>query len=224
MSALTVPEKDRKVLGELATVPQDRISALIEAISTANPMLTTRSLATKVAAAASMSDMQALRIIRLVTTMSAVRTREHLSIDAFSDRICDLAFSKEQEPSLSPEVQATLRGYLRQLLSINSLYITGKALEVMRDNERSMCEPRVITDLRTVFDLQDKPAAAMAIHLLRISYHEGGPERQQIVVALDSRDLRELRRVLERAEDKEREIKEIASKAALLWLSPVDDD
>jgi len=225
MATLTVPEKDKKALTELATQSKDRVGALIEALRNEKPMLLMRHLATRVAPAAGMTEAEALKILRLVATMSAVRTRENLSIEAFTDRVCELAFDKLSGENASA-VQATLREYLRQLLSVRSLYTTGKALEVTREHEHVMCDPRVITDLRTVFGLDGKPDAAVAVHLLRISYHDGvvGEDRKQFTVAMDSEELRELRALLERAEEKEKAIKNIALQAQLLWLDPADAD
>lgn len=225
-AAFTVPDRDRKALSELGSLSHDRLHALIEALKQARPALLIRQLAARVALAAAMSESEASKIIRLVARMSYVRTRNNLSIQAFVDRVCEVAFGKDQEPQISPDVQAILKDYLRQLLSINPLYITGKALEIMHDNQHTLCESRVITDLRTVFDLDGKPAAAMAVHMLRISYHEGllDSDRKQIVVSLDSEDVRELKSILDRAEAKEGMIKDIAVNSRLLWLNPGEDE
>lgn len=226
MATLTVPEKDKKALGELAAQSKDRIVALVEALRNEKPMLLMRQLAARVAPAAGMTEAEALKIIRLVATMSSVRTRENLTVDSFTDRVCALAFEKDPQRGepLTPKVQAALKEYLRQLLSIRSLFVTGKALELTREHEHVMCEPRVVTDLRTIFGLDGKPDAAVAVHLLRISYHDGvvGNDRKQFTVAMDSEELRELKALLERAEEKEKSIKGIALQSQLLWLDPAD--
>jgi hypothetical protein len=222
MAAITVPERDHKALGELVNLPGDRLGALLKALQAAEPTLLMRDLAAHVAPAAGVNASDALRLIRLLATMYAVRTREDLTVDAFADEICRAAEETgKPELQLSPEVREPFKRYLAELLSLKSLFVTAKALEVTHEHEHALCDARILTDMRPVFGLNNEPAAAVAVHMLKLSYHEGfHGDIRNFFVALTPENIREFKHLIERAEIKEASLKTIAARSGLLWLEP----
>lgn len=92
-------------------------------------------------------------------------------------------------------------------------------MEVMREHEHVLCEPRVLTDLRPVFGKNEEPAAGVIVHTMKIKYHEGayGPLKE-FFVALNSEDIEELRDILDRATRKEESLRRLATEAGLRCL------
>ena len=218
MAAITVPEKDQKALGELASLSGRQIVALIDALKVAQPTLLMRELAAKVAPKAGMDVSETLRFIRLLATMYAVRVREGLTVDQFAEEI--LRATDKAGVLQSEQGQESFKGYLRDLLSIESLFVTAKALEISREHEHRLCEPRILTDMRPIFGLDDEPVAVVPVHMLRIAYHEGyeSTDAREFFVALTSDNIRELKRLLNRAEAKETKLRNVAEKSGLMWL------
>src|SRR5690606_37680681 len=103
--------------------------------------------------------------------------------------------------------EASLHQFLTRALDLrDSVGVTSKAWVVIREYERTYCSGRVLTDLRPVFGLDsDQPAAFVVAHNLRISFHRGD-ELEEFFVALRSKDLQDLKQVLERASQKDRQL------------------
>ena len=224
MAAITVPDKEKKALGELANLPGSRLSSLIESLRSAQATLLVRDLAAQVAPKAEMEEREVLRFIRLLATMYAVRTREGLSVEHFADEIYRAA--EEGGLQLDPETRERFKRYLQELLSIESLFVTAKALEISREHEHVLCEPRIITDMRPIFGLNDEAVAVVPVHVLRLAYHVGStdPETKEFFVALTSDNVRDLKKLAIRAEAKERKLKALADKLNWLWLERKADE
>ena len=224
MSALTVPEKDQKPMGELVDLSAKRLRAFMKALSVAPPKLLLRDLAQSVAEKSGMSRSEVLPILRLLTTLYALRNREGTDAATFSEDVC-LALVKTGNPKLRLEGprREAFKTILAQLMSFKSLFVSAKARDVMREHERVMCEARILTDMRAVFDEDEKPAAAVFVHMLKVRYHEGawGP-LHEFFVALSSENLRTLIGMLKRAERKETALKMVARQGGLPCLSNGD--
>ncbi len=104
---------------------------------------------------------------------------------------------------------------LAALLALDSLNsIALKAKELQAESERTFCDARIITDVRPVFgeNIEDSPAMII-VHTLKIGFHESG--HKDIYVALDAGDIANLKKTLQRAEDKANKLKAILDKAGL---------
>jgi hypothetical protein len=101
----------------------------------------------------------------------------------------------------------------------SALAVSSKALDVMQDHARVFCYGRVLTDLRPIFkaEVEQGPSAFVAVHTLKIAYHEGG-EHQELFVALDRNDIKQLADLLSRALKKEEALRSLASQRDLKIL------
>ncbi|MFB1295785.1 hypothetical protein ACAG24_009740 [Mycobacterium sp. pW049] len=96
-----------------------------------------------------------------------------------------------------------LPGRLASLLSVPSMRAFGKAVDVSQESDRLLHTSRVITDIRPVFgnDVEREPIGAVISHTLRLDYFEHG-EVRTVSFALNTRDLAELKKTLDRAQAK----------------------
>ncbi len=99
--------------------------------------------------------------------------------------------------------------------NLNNLYnnsknvlITIKANSLLGEYEKLFLDCRVLSDIRIIFndDLDDKQQSAVVVHQLKLDYVKHG-ESQQTFFALDTNDLRKLKIAIERAIEKDKNIR-----------------
>lgn len=109
-----------------------------------------------------------------------------------------------------------LRSRLDKLLDAEPLYLVARANNLRFENERSLTQTRILTDMRPMFGLDptEGPEAMVVVHTLRISFLDADNRYKDFLVALDTGDIRALEAQLERAK----------AKAASLKLGRPTDD
>lgn len=95
------------------------------------------------------------------------------------------------------------------LNGIQNLSATFKAFGLQSENSRTFRECRVVTDIRLLFndDITSKERKAMLVHRLKVKTEENNREKEYFF-SMDTTDLRKLKEQLERAEEKDRLIRE----------------
>jgi mRNA-degrading endonuclease YafQ of YafQ-DinJ toxin-antitoxin module len=95
------------------------------------------------------------------------------------------------------------------LNSIENLSATFKAFGLQSENSRTFKECRVVTDIRLLFndDISSKERKALLVHRLKVKTEENNEEKEYFF-SLDTTDLSKLKEQLERAEKKDRLIRE----------------
>ena len=82
-----------------------------------------------------------------------------------------------------------------------------KAQDLIRENPNNFYESRIVSDIRIVYDddseLQKKEQFALIVHHLRIKYFSKAKPRDEIFISLDIADLHNLRKVIDRAIEKD---------------------
>lgn len=105
------------------------------------------------------------------------------------------------------ECSQSLAAFLDSVGPDHPLILIRKAESLATSHQNILTESRIVTDLRPVFDsLGERVLQWIVTHTLFIEYYDGG-ESRHISFGLDNSDLRELRRVCERAELKSSTLK-----------------
>ncbi len=96
---------------------------------------------------------------------------------------------------------------IRNLLDLKVLRASTKAWSLMGDHERGYLGGRILTDIRPVLDkdISEPFLASLVIHSLKLSMRVDG-RQQNIYIAADSEDLRQLRDAIDRAIEKTKSI------------------
>ena len=212
MIELTVPERDQPALAELIALSDDVVAALVAAIESAPPALLLPDLETKVAQKTGLSNSEASRIIRLLATLYLLRAKEEFPIDSLVEAVCHAAESTGK-PELQP--RDSFKVHLSRLLQLNVLWVSARALGIMREHKHVYCEARVLTDFRPVFGQDESPATGVIIHTLKIKYHHDSTGLAEFFVALSGDDVRDLQRLLARAIRKESSLRSLIQKTGL---------
>lgn len=216
--SLRVPRSDQKPLAQLLGFSQEQMKAFKDTLRGAPPKLLLRDLADRVAGTLNSDPDETYAIIQVLARLYGIRVRRGSAPEEFAEQVRLAA----EAANLGAPVSGwkSFESDLAELLSFQrSLGVTSKALDVMTEHERTLCQARILSDLRPVFreKVEEGPAAAVIVHTLRIRFHSG-EETAEFFVAMDGQDLAELKRLVDRAIQKDIRLRELAAKADLPCL------
>ena len=206
MAYLRVPPRFLPVFRKLLGFPPEALSALEAAVAKEQPTLKIRDLADSVAKSVPQIPASELyEILILLGSLSIELTRKENNLAKLLKEV-EAAVAKEEDLcGLMKEGWPRVEPVLKGILSMEKTFgITAKARDVMTDHQRLMCEARILTDVRPIFlpEVGGSPTAAVVVHTLKVSFHIG-KDLEEFFVAMDHEDLAELKKAVERAEQKE---------------------
>ncbi len=218
---ITIPDPNLRGIKALLALDPDQSEALLSVLSHATPALYPSQLADKLAdAGLPITPRRLQNIVGALISVYAVRKRAKVPIERFVDDLRH-GVDEEDEDAFSEEEGEALASVLPSFLRLDSpLGITAKANGVLLEHQRTYCNARVMTDLRPIFadDASCVPHDAVVVHTLRLSYHEGEEEPKDFFIALDNADLKNLKTIIARAEEKAVSISRMLDKAEVTIL------
>jgi hypothetical protein len=118
------------------------------------------------------------------------------------------------------KVEHTLHRLRSLLEHPGGLSIAAKAVGVLTDHHNTFRTARILTDIRPIFGPaieEIKMAGTTMVHTLKIEYSQERA-RKHFYVALDTSDLKALKKIIERAEEKERVLEEAMKSLPVPYL------
>jgi hypothetical protein len=220
MAGITPPPGYRPHVQVLLQADDAAIRSLHVALAETSPALNAHMLAKRLSGIVQGFDRRSLRLLMefLVSTVQ-VWKKTRLPAEDFAKSIAN-ALIADKAFALSQSDADRFSSRLPQFLTLeNSIGITAKAFDVLSEHQRTYCNARIVSDIRTVFpdDIDSEPQNAVINHMLRIGYHEND-EHQEFFVALDSGDLKHLKKQIERAERKAEALKRLLQSANITHL------
>ena len=216
--ALRIPERHKSIIQNLFAMTEESREALLRALEKAQPAPSPSVLANSFQAETNLDRETSKGLVEFFTGMYWARDIRDVPLADFVDRVCEaIQAFKDAELRPADGDWNRFKEYLKRILSFeDSLGVAAKASDVMREYEHTYCEARILTDIRSVFkpNVEDKPAAGVIMHILRLRHHEGR-ELRDFFVALDSEDLADLLRILRRAQAKESSLKKLLAESAI---------
>lgn len=208
---LEIPAAHRPALAKLAGLSAEQRRSFLQGLREAPPALLLADLAGRLEPAVGLEKTELLPIMTMLASMYESRRHGKEDVSEFAQLVVEAA---QRTKEVNPDDWDEFRKIIEQLLSCdNSLGVTAKAVGVMSDHERVYCRSRVLTDIRPVFtnEAARGPAAITIIHTLRISFHAatGDTDTEAFYVALDTVDLGDLKKQIDRALEKERSIRQL---------------
>lgn len=217
MASLSVPENALRAFTVLARLPDAAFLELVASLSSCPPNFSADRFADRVGAALSQIKPQdAKQMIQAVIGLHYAKVQAGKSASEISGDVVKAV--AESTPDL--QRQSELLGQrLSQLLEVESLVVTAKALTILAEHERVFLRARILTDMRPIFrdDVATDPVAALVVHVLKLEYHRFG-RTEEFFVALDSGDISALAGVIKRAEAKEVRVSDLLSRLGLPHL------
>jgi hypothetical protein len=205
-----VPDTFKQPLAKLLDLPDKDAVALDRVLEKAPPTLLARDLAKRISAETAIEARDAEQLSRLLISLYSLRETTEEPIPEFVESVCESAQATGlKELSKDSPNWPRFKDRLAKLLSFTqSIGVASKAHDVMTEHEHVLCDMRILTDVRAIFnpDPKEPPAAVVITHQLKIAYHEGGATKE-FYVAMDSEDLRTLKKLVERANHKEQSLR-----------------
>lgn len=154
-----------------------------------------------------------------INSMYRVRAYSEVSLEEFVADICEaLREHKELKPNEEPQ----FRERLARVLNVEALSIAAKAATLNIEHEHLYCSARIITDARPIYgkNVSEPPGAMVIIHTLKIEYHDESEHLNEIYIGLGSNDIKELRGVLDRAEEKAKSLQAALGTSRIKFIDP----
>jgi hypothetical protein len=211
-----IPEIYQKGFKFLFKLSDEIRNQLLEELKNAPDNLSLDDLVNRLGLTLKIEKNEIDEIIRSILSLFALKESEDLDITTFASEIAE-ALKKTKDEALKPPVNFQLESLLSLLES--PFYIKTKATRLAAERDRILLNTRIITDVRPIFteDISCKIKANMILHNLKIEYAESG-QFKEINFALDKDDLKKLKDYIERAEKKEKVLREELKKTDIIIL------
>lgn len=222
MTEIEIPESGHAAFRAVLTMSDSAFEALLRGISEVPPAATKSIFAEAVASKSELPRETVEPIVNELFPLNEAPSSWELSIADFATMIAQATF--EQTPkgsSLTEEQRDLLASRLAQLLQHSApIRISSKAEDILTDTERVFYSAKVLTDVRPVFDEEGKRVqAAVLLHNLRIHFGQENDHRN-FFVTLDTGDIKLLRDVLDRADQKAEALEALLRAAKVPYLNP----
>jgi len=214
--AIRIPEGELPVLRKIASLGEPAFSSLVSAFGEVKPSLTPREFIANVLDKLKELDTDDVSsMLKTLFSLYHLKQSERKSPQKLAEEI-SLGVAAKEFPS---EKVQLLRERLERLLNFEEAFaVTSKAGDVMTEHERIFCSARILSDIRPVFaDSPQVAAAAVIIHNLQIGFHHNG-EHKEFYVALDTEDIKKLKAVIVRAEEKTKALQTMIERTGVTYL------
>lgn len=219
-----LPQSLQKSFEAFLSLTNAQRDAVLSALRTTKPSVTSKALVEAISSGSGLPESVARSVVGFILSLYST----HVEMNAPADQMVDDLFAQQiQDPSKWPgDSLAHTKNALREALSFEtSVGVTAKAFRVLSQNKTLFVRSRVLSDLRPVFrrDPDQDPSATVIVHTLCIECREDG-NKTELYIALDSEDLKDLHRSVERALRKDVTLQRLAKKLEIDCVRPGESD
>lgn len=210
MADYTIPQRRRPGIKALLELSETALCQFEEKARTLPRGLRPGEIADQLAAEGILAKSAAAEVVQVISDLYSIKGEEDADLDELVDGIC-AALKELDDESLKPSDGDwdKFKAHFKSLLSMDStLGISFKASRLLTQNERTYVEANIFSDIRPAFprDIESGFDTAVIIHNLQIEYHKDRTH-EEIQIALDCDDIRNLKKLIDRAEKKEKAIR-----------------
>jgi hypothetical protein len=216
VARLRVPERFRAGIASIGNLTEEAFQQLFNALkkapefNDASELLAWISDETPAIRAASREP-----ILAAMTSMTKAHANGDSSVADFAVDIWN-AISEDSPHLVKGLDEATFEARISSLVERVALDLPrAKADDLRSEIERTYCDARIMTDLRAGFrkTIDDSVSMMVVLHNLRIGYHDDKGDHREFYLTLDAKDLKDLKKAVERAQKKSKTLHD-AMKAA----------
>ncbi|MCX6234783.1 MAG: hypothetical protein NT175_08675 [Bacteroidetes bacterium] len=206
MTSYRIPDDVKKGFTILLKSPQKKIDSLISELAKIPKGLLPSEITEYISKKKVFSKDDPSYIVKVLLSLYTLKESETKPL---SEIVINIQSALNEAEDITPKPNENFINNFIQLLSLKTIGLTCKAFSLLMEYEKTYVESRIITDIRPVFtdDLEENIDMGVIVHNLRIEYHKGQSTHEEIFIALDSDDLRELKERVIRAEKKEKAIR-----------------
>jgi hypothetical protein len=152
---------------------------------------------------------QPSELLRVLISLSVTRAHSDPPINEYVEDVLE-AIDESDPKILAARKRFHARQLLRKLLSFEPLSLVAKASHLLHEQAHLLTTSRILTDARPVYgqNPQKKPSAVLINHTLQLSYLDD-MEHKEFFVALNAKDIANLKKVLDRALAKARSLTDV---------------
>ena len=218
MPRLVIPDRHRKPIADIFGLPETQFAELVSALQRFTPKPDRIALADL--SVPNIDDKRQLSgILRAVGSLYAIWAA---LADKSPNDFAEDVLTSAVELGLTDNA-LLVRDRLRQLFSAPSLLQASKAESVLTDHQRIFEHAKVLSDIRFAFqsDPESEAYGAVLVHMLKLTYHENG-EHKEFYLALDGDDLEDVKKAIDRARIKSKNLLRKLSAAQVPYLGKGD--
>lgn len=221
MPEITIPKSSYPAIQSLAHLSSEDFKTFLRALERAKPAAAPDLFWKHVAEhAPAISTSTIKMIVNELFSMNYSVDYLDISTEEFAKSVADAAFAEESdELTINEADRDILKDRLTKLFELKtSLGLTAKALDISTDAQHLFYTAKVLTDIRPIFDEEGKVIeAAVIVHNLMIHYGDAG-DHKNFFVHLDTNDVKELRAVLDRADEKAKALRSLLQRSEVSYL------
>lgn len=215
MPKFRIPKAYQKGFTLLFELDEQTRKQLLEEIKNAPYTLSLEDLTAKLADSFNLAQNKVDEIIRTIISLAMLRETTRQDVNTFVSEILHAMRITEDQALKPPD---NFQNQLQELLNLDEspFYTKAKAKRLVTERDKILLNTRIITDIRPIFteDIDCIIKGNLILHNLMIDYVESG-EVKEIYFALDKDDLKKLKDYIERAEKKEKVLREKLKEARL---------
>jgi len=222
---LAIPKSQKESFKQFIRLPDDKWRSLFRALEAAGPTISARALAKHVSPEVDLGADQLRQVIVVAGSLYVTRDQRGVNAEEFAEAVVEEAVHEELVDRSDSVATSKLRERVSQLLSLNhSLGVSAKATQLLLSHKNSLLTARILTDIRPVFagDENPTPRAAVVVHTLELITSTDGRQLSHYI-AMDSADLKTLKRVVDRAIHKEISLKAIMPSLPLVEINETEE-
>jgi hypothetical protein len=221
---LIVPPGQEPALASFLSYSEDEANAFLDAVERVRPTGVLASFARQVAKATRLSENDVRGVVGMLAGLYASRELLDVSVELFVSAVCRAMEAVENE-SLRP-VNGDWEPFTARLTRALSMHKTigaaAKAASLVYGQRPLVLQAaRILTDLRPVFPsgTAETPVALTVIHTLKLEYYDTATSMpDQLFLAVDLSDIRNLASTLERAMEKDKSLRAIVNEGKVPLL------
>lgn len=214
--AFQIPKEGRRALAELLKAPPAFLDAFYNALKDCEPRLLTRDTAKlrdKLGTFAETYAKSLSGFLRLINGMLSASDDISTDDEIVAEVVAAAQATGESALGSTAAGWANVKTFLRKALALETVRVSGRAQSLLYDVPRHMHDVRILTDARPVFvkRAEESPSAFVIIHTMRLDYYEDG-QNKDWYLALDFKDLQDLKKAIDRAIEKQSSLQRILKK------------
>lgn len=203
MASLNIPNRHINGLAKLfsLTEQEDLIKNLEKVEISINPE---KSIRESIASLTGFTPEDVTDITRAIMSLILLRSSSDKSSGELIDELISTIKKGDfEELKLSDENYNKVKENLSEILSIENLVLSAKAVGIKFEHDNLFEKAKVLTQILPVFsdDVNEIPRAAIIAHQLGVHYFQDG-EHKEFFLRIDEEEIEDLIKILERAKNK----------------------
>jgi hypothetical protein len=219
---LRIPQTQKEAFKAFMELPDKEADSILRALEVADPAISVDSLAKSILPNVGLGIGALRKFISVAGSLYLARDQQGVTAAQLADAAASAAMNEGLLTSDESEKASKLKERVAKFLALDrSLGVSAKATLLLVRHKNPLSSARIFTDVRPVFTGDvPVPQAAVCFHTLELITNTDG-RRSSYYAALDSADLMSLKKVVDRAIQKEKAIRQAMK---TLPLIEVQDD